>query len=327
MADNQNESQEVKPPSSQNGLRRLLLIIIILAAAAILLFVATHKRQATPTTGPASGPAQSSATGPLYCYVGGTMRPVMEKLAEKWLAKTGQKIELAVSDSGAAIIAARTAKKGDLIIVHDPFHGMIANEGMSVDGWHVATLTPVMVVKKGNPKDIKSVKDVARDDVKLIYTDPEHSTLGHIMPIVFRKAGLDPRKMQDKAVSLPRSGGEAANAVKLGTADAGFCWDAVAFLRKDALDAIAIAPDLRPQPKVDVVSGATFGNIDMSEVRVTIDVLGYSTQNKAAEDFAAFCASKDNESVWTNLGFSLPREGPTQLKAAVVPTAATQPAK
>ncbi|MBI5726008.1 MAG: extracellular solute-binding protein [Planctomycetes bacterium] len=301
MSGNPDESQIIKPPSPRSGLRRLLLAVIVLAAAAIVVYALAHNKQ---------------DSGTLHCYVGGTMGPVFKDLADRWLKKTGQKVELDISDSGQAIVKLQTAKKGDLIVVHDPFHGQLANEGLSVGGWHIASLTPVMVVKKGNPRGIKAIADVDRDDVKLIYTHPVFSTLGHIMPIVFRKAGLDPRKMQDKAVSLPRSGAEAANAVILGKADAGFCWDAVAFLRSKDLDVIPISPELRPQPKVDVVSGATYGQIDMGEVRVTIDVLGCSDQRKAAEDFAAFCASKDNEKLWQDKGFTLPREGAARLKDA-----------
>ena len=49
-----------------------------------------------------------SAT-PLHCYVGGTMRPAMEKLAADYEEQTGQKVVIDAAGSGELLIRRRRA--------------------------------------------------------------------------------------------------------------------------------------------------------------------------------------------------------------------------
>ena len=115
---------------------------------------------------------QSQAGKPLHCYVGGTMLPAMEKIARLYEAQTGQKVELDSADSGELMIRIQTQEVGDLYVSHDPFLDMLMAKGLGRQSWTMAVVTPVIVVPKGNPKGIKSVKDLARPGLKLALTDP-----------------------------------------------------------------------------------------------------------------------------------------------------------
>ena len=201
------------------------------------------------------GAKPTTATA-LYCYVGGTMEPAMEEVVKLYEQRTGQKIELDPSDSGESMIKAKQVQRGDLIVVHDPFHGALVNGKMSLAGYVMATMEPVIVVPKGNTT-IKGLEDMAKPGVKVVLTDPDYSTLGHINPIMFRKAKIADA-IKANIVNQPRSGGEAANAVILGKADVAIVWNAVAFLRKDKLDAIQIPSALRPVAGVDGPWPATY---------------------------------------------------------------------
>jgi molybdate transport system substrate-binding protein len=66
------------------------------------------------------------------------------------------------------------------------------------------------------------------------------------------------------------------------------------------------------------VTSATFGPINLSQIRVTIDVLKSSKQPDAARAFAQFAASPRAAEIWRKLGF-----GPAMEPAHLAPAAST----
>ena len=250
-----------------------------------------------------SKPETPAAAGPLYVYVGGTMRPAMEVLAQQYEKETGRKLEIDYGDSGANYIKAETTGRGDLYVGHDPFHGALEKKGLILDAWIAATLEPVIVVAKGNPKKIEGLAGLAQPGVRVVLTDAVYSTAGHVWQVMFKKAGLTDA-IQKNVVTTTRAGGEAANAVVLGNADAAIVWNAVQFLRRDKLDAVLIEPPYRPVLGVDAVTSPTFGPLDMAQIRVTVDVLKSSKQPAAAKAFAEFVTSDRAATVWNDFGFS-----------------------
>lgn len=247
-----------------------------------------------------SGPAKPGE--PLHCYVGGTMRPVMEKLSKLYEAQTGQKVEIDSAGSGELLIRIQTQQTGDLYVSHDPFFDMLMAKGLGRRGWTMALVTPVMVVPKGNPKNIKSVKDLARPGLKLAMTDADKSTAGHIVQVVFDKAGLR-KQIEANIVKRSRGSGQAANWVGLGDVDAAIVWNAVAHLRSDMLGAVPIEPRYMPVPGVDAVTSATKRVYDIGRIKVTIATLKCSKQPEAAAKFAEFVVA--NRSVFADeFGFS-----------------------
>jgi molybdate transport system substrate-binding protein len=151
--------------------------------------------------------------------------------------------------------------------------------------------------------------------VRVVLTDAMYSTAGHVVALMLKKAGLTD-EVEKNVVSRMRMGGEAANAVVLGHADAAIVWNAVVFLRREKLDAVPIEREYEPQPGVDAVTSPTFGPIDMSAIRVTVDVLKSSRRPKEAQAFAEFVASDASQGVWQRLGFSPPPPGPRRLGGA-----------
>jgi molybdate transport system substrate-binding protein len=229
----------------------------------------------------------------LLVHVGGTMRPAMEEICALFEKEAGVKVELNYNDSGALMTVIQTTGKGDVCVVHDPFAAALDRKGLVDRIFTVASLTPTIVVKKGNPKKIAALKDLTRDGVRVALTDAEYSTGGHVVGVVFRKAGIA-EAMEKKEIVRARSGGEVANAVKLGTVDAAIVWNAVAFERRDSLDAIPIDP----------VTSATYGVIDMSSIRVTLMTLKASRAPGAARALADFAMSDRGRAVFEKKGFS-----------------------
>jgi molybdate transport system substrate-binding protein len=258
---------------------------------------------------PVTGCERSEPTeteGPLLCYVGGTMRPAMEELVRLYKDRTGQEVQLDYGDSGSLLIRIENEKKGDLYVCHDPFLYVLEGKKLG-HGRTVAALTPVIVVPKGNPQAIRVLSDLGREGLSLIMTDFEHSTLGHMLPVIFGKAGNEADIRRNIRTTV-RTGGEAANSVGIGRFDAALVWNAVAFLRRDKLDVVPIAPDLLPVPGVDAVTSATGHSYDIGTIRVTVAVLNCSARPEAAEAFVDFVASEDGRKVFEDFGFTLLKE-------------------
>ncbi len=271
-----------------------------------------------------SGCGEGTGAASLRFYVGGTMRPAVEEIVPLWEAETGRKVDLDFGDSGACAIKAENTGQGDLVIVHDPFHGVLEGKRLVLDGVAVATLEPVIGVAKGNPKAIGGLKDLARPGVRVILTDLKYSTAGPIAAVMARKAGIE-EALEKNVVSRTRAGGEAANAVVLGNADATIVWNAVVRLRAKDLDAVPIEAAYRPDPKSDPVIAEGIGPIDPSRVRVTVDVLRSSARADEARSLARFLASDRAAEVWRRLGFGPPPEEKTLLPAAAEAPASREP--
>ena len=247
----------------------------------------------------------SEAKKALLVHVGGTMRPVFEKLSKTYEKKTGQSVEINSAGSGELLANIEMQKEGDLYVSHDPFLDIIMHRKLAEDGWTIGDLFPVIIVQKGNPKGISNLKDLARSDVKLALTDFKLSTLGRMLPTIFKKSGMNLAQLnQDKNITIHRSGSYVANLVVMKHADAALVWKAVAHLREKDLDTIPITDSL-PVPYVDAVTSATQKSYPLTPVRVTICSLKCSDQPKEAEAFMKFIVSKDARKVLEDYGFGV----------------------
>jgi molybdate transport system substrate-binding protein len=233
------------------------------------------------------------------------MTPVVTEIAKMYEEKTGQAVEINSAGSGELLAHIDLHKRGDVYVSHDPFLDILMQKfGQGVDGYLLAELTPVIAVRKGNPKNIKGLKDLTRDDVELILTDYKGSSLGRMLGTIFGKAGIDFDKLNEtKKIHTNRSGGYAANFVMTDNADATMVWDAVAHLRADKLDVVRIDGHL-PVPHVDAVTSATGVTYKLTPMRVTAATLRCSQNAGAAAKFLEYLASEEANKVFGEFGFT-----------------------
>lgn len=234
-------------------------------------------------------PAGEAPPPPLLIHVGGTMRPAMDIICKLFEQETGIKVEMNYNDSGAIITVIETTGKGDACIVHDPFPADMEKKGWVEHAYPVASLTPVIAVKKGNPKTIRTVSDLLRPEVKVGLTDRIYSTGGQVAAAIFKQAGIaDAMDAREKEIVRTRGGGELANAVSIGTLDAAIVWNAVVFSRKDTLEAIPIHSSSMPTTQVVFL---TFKR---------------STNSESVRKLAELVNSDRGRAIFTKLGFSSP---------------------
>jgi len=243
---------------------------------------------------------------PLLCFVGGTMRPAMEELVRIYQQTHQFKVDIDYAESGELYVRIDQTHKGDLFVCHDPFGGAAKKKGLVTMSLPVATLDPVIVVAKGNPKSIRGFKDMANPGVRVIFTHEMYNEM-NLVPRMAERAGIR-KQLDSNCASFSWGGGESANELSLGTADASIVWNAVAALRTDIVDVVPIERRLHLQSNTDAITCATYGTVDLSTIKVTVNVLRWSKSAKAATAFAEFCASDEAQAVWTKYGFSPRRE-------------------
>ena len=248
----------------------------------------------------------AAASKPLVCYVGGTMTPVFNALAAAYEKATGRKLEITSADSGELLATIEMQLQGDLYVAHDPFMDIAMRRGLGVNAWCVAEIYPVMIVQKGNPKGIKTLQDLLRPDVRVYLTDYEHSTLGYLLPILFRNAGVDFAELnRSKRIPTHRSGSWVANQIIMDAADVALVWQAVAHLRRKDLDVIPLDAKVLPAPGGDAITSATRKRYFATPVKVAMVSLTCSQRQRDAEEFVTFVSSEAGKAILRENGFKV----------------------
>ena len=240
----------------------------------------------------------------LHCYVGGTMRPVMQEFIALY-EKRNPHVDIFIdyAGSGELLIRMEQTKLGDLYIAHDPFMKLASKKNLIVTGENVAIIKPVIAVKKGNPYQIKNLDDLLKDGIDVLLPSRKYSTTGHLVDYMYTKIGKFDQ-LNESILARLRCPCDAANSLTLDTADAAIVWDAVAFLRADKLDTIEIPKKQNLHKGVDVITTASFGEIDLGVINVSIMVLKFSKHQKESQLFLEFVASDSMKKVWKDFGFT-----------------------
>lgn len=180
---------------------------------------------------PGSSPRRGrpSGGGPellVYCAAG--IKPPVEAVVRQYEKEMGARVHLQYGGSGTLLSNIRTARKGDLYIPADESY-IPAGRGFGViaEAIPLARQHPVILVARGNPKSIRAVEDLWRDDVRVALANAEATSIGRIVREMLMKSGQWGRLEANAAVFKPTVN-DVANDIKLGAVDAGIVWDALA---------------------------------------------------------------------------------------------------
>jgi molybdate transport system substrate-binding protein len=166
---------------------------------------------------------------PILVLAAPALRQPLEPAAAEFEREYGINLQLNFQPSEALLTTLKVTKEGDLFLPADDSYVKQAREaGLVEQDYAVATLTAVAVFRADFPKDVKDIAwdDVFRDGFRLAQPNTG-SAVGKLTRDGLIRAGLWDRIEQTKPAMMG-SVTEAANAVKLGSADGAIIWDAVA---------------------------------------------------------------------------------------------------
>jgi molybdate transport system substrate-binding protein len=200
---------------------------------------------------------------------GAGLQPAMDLIAEEYEKRTGVRVDF--SYAGAQMLLGQLAfsRRGDLYMPGEGFWVMQAVERGYVDQHRpVVYFTPVIMVPKGNPKNVRTVQDMARPGVRVALGHPEALAVGPLTKRILQRAGVWDtihKNVVMEAGCIP----ELTNAVVMKGADAGIMWDASALQVKEHIDIVPIAPELNEVAEV-LLATLKFSE-DLTEARRFMD--------------------------------------------------------
>jgi molybdenum ABC transporter molybdate-binding protein len=239
----------------------------------------------------------ASDARPLVVYVAPAVRVPIETIAQQYEAETGRPVELRFGPSEDILTKAgmvNPSDPADLLLPADESYVRTARaRGLVADQFPIATMRAVVLAARGNPKGIAAWPDLLRDGVRVAVPSPA-AAAGKVsrdhLAATGKWAALAPHVVDTGTVT------EAANAAKVGSADAAVVWDAVAGGAGYAGQTILPLPEL---------AGAT--------ARVEVAVLNQSADPDAARHFARYLADPEHGlKVFRTAGFTVIEPGAKQ---------------
>ena len=232
---------------------------------------------------------------------GGSMRGALETLKERYAQVSSDTILTTYGGSGELCAQIQNTGKGDIYVCHDPFMPWADKKGLIGDWCTLGSLEVVIIVPKGNAKDIKTLEDLARPNLRVGIGNQIYSSSGQITKYMLKKLDVGPDILENVRVET-KGHQQRCNDVVMGTLDTAIVWNAVAKLYEDKVEIIPI-----PKTYVDAITSATYGEIDLTYTKVTVGMISPHDKRPATQRFYEFLAT-EGEAIFADLGFSSVRE-------------------
>lgn len=123
-------------------------------------------------------------------FAGGVNREAIEETVAEFQRREGCEIRVTYEGCGALVGQIKAApKKPDTFLTCDASY-MLMVQDVYMDAVDVSRTDMVMIVRKGNPKNITKIEDLARAGMRVGITRPDKSALGALSMRLFEKLGV-----------------------------------------------------------------------------------------------------------------------------------------
>jgi molybdenum ABC transporter molybdate-binding protein len=241
-----------------------LFAFSIFAAAVLVVLLVVRPREA----------GRAADRPPLILYCAAGLKPPVERVAAEYERAYGVRLQLQYGGSGTLLSNLRVAGVGDLFLAADQSYLETARSNRLVaEVIPLARLTPVIAVRKGNPRQVRGLADLLRPDVAVALANPDAAAVGRVCRRLLQHSGQW-AELEKRAKVFKPTVTDVANDIKLGTVDAGVVWDAT----------VAQYPELEAVRVEPLASG---------EQLVAVGVLSFSRQPAGALRFARYLGARD----------------------------------
>lgn len=165
----------------------------------------------------------------LLAFVGSASKPPTEEVAELFYKKTGVRVDLVFGGSGFVLSQMILGKKGDLYFPgSSDFMETAKKKGVVYPETekYVVYLVNSINVRRGNPKNIKTLYDLAKPGLKVAIADPENVCVGLYAVEIIEKNFTPEQKesFRKNLINYTESCEKTATAVSLKAVDAVIGW-------------------------------------------------------------------------------------------------------
>jgi len=177
----------------------------------------------------------------LLLYSGAGIRPPVEEIAAEFGRRHGITVECVFAGSEILLARIKLSGAGDVYMPGDVHYVEQADgEGLIAGSDTACYFIPVILVQKGNPKDIHSLSDLTRPGIRVGLGDPEACAIGRKTAKIFAKNGFSEEKLVETVEFRALTVNDLGDKVKLGSLDAVIVWDAIAAYYADSTDVVSI---------------------------------------------------------------------------------------
>ncbi|NOR49640.1 MAG: molybdate ABC transporter substrate-binding protein [Desulfuromonadales bacterium] len=229
----------------------------------------------------------SATAKPVVVFAGSASQPPLEEAAKAFEEKFDIPITLHLGGSGAMLSQILLSGQGDLYIPGSPDYMDKARELDLIDGdeTNLAYLIPAILVSKGNPLQIRTLKDLTRPGVRVGIAEPESVCVGlYAVEIVQTNNLAD--KIRPNLRGQVESCAKTAAMLPLGTVDAVLGWREFATWNPQAMEAILLKP--KEIPRLAYIPAAR---------------LRHAANPDDAEAFVAYLKSEDGQAIFHKWGY------------------------
>lgn len=268
------------------------LVLSFVSSAAVLFGLIGMLMQSERPRPDVDRSRSNSSTLFLHCAAG--LQLPMKRLIAEYEQTHAVRIETSWAGSDTLLNQLEVSRRGDLYLAADETYiEQAIRQRLVNEVFPLATQKPVILVPKGNPQGISTVADLVGDDVCLAVGNPELAAIGQKTRTLFERSGdwdAITAAVTDHGTFLPTVP-EVANAVQIGSVDAGIVWDTMALQYPD-LEIVRI-PEL-----------------DAGQAQITLGVLSHSDHPESARRFAEFLADQQHGlRVFRELGWNAIDDG------------------
>lgn len=233
----------------------------------------------------------------LLVFAGAASKPPTEEAAKAFEEKTGVKVDLVFGGSGYVLSQMELGKTGDIYFPGSSDYMELAKQkGLVIPETekYVVYLVNAINVQKGNPKNIHSLKDLARSGIKVGIANPEGVCVGlYAVEIIEKNLSPAEKEMLKKnIVNYPESCEKTANAVAMGTVDAVIGWSVFEHWDPEKIETI-------PLKKEEIIRVGY----------IPVAVSSFSKNKELAQEFIDFLVSEEGQKFYRKYKyFTTPEE-------------------
>ena len=227
----------------------------------------------------------------LLFYCGITMVKPMSKISKIIEKKYNIKIKIIQGGSGDLYDSLATSKIGDLYLPgSDGYIKKHLKDGFLGYRKYIGYNQIALFTQPNNPKNIKTLKDLTREDIAISLGNPETCSMGRASIKVLKRFGGKEfaSRVEDNMLLFSIDSRDFNQLLKNKKIDTGLNWKATAFLQKNRgkIDTVEIDEKYAPKKKL------------------ILTLLAFSKHKKIAKDFIDFTSSKKGQKIMKEYGFS-----------------------
>ena len=216
----------------------------------------------------------TQAGRPIMVFCAASNRAVIEDIRADYEMEFKRLVQVQYGPSQTLLSSIEVSQTGDLYLPADDSYLTLAREKHLIsEQIPLAKMRAVVAVTKGNPKNIASLADLLRPDVRVVQANPDAAAIGKITRETLQATG-DWEPLEKATTAYRTTVSDVANDIVVGAADAGIVYDAVQHTYPE-LEAVSIA------------------ELESAVSQVALGVIASSDQPAAALHFARYVAAKD----------------------------------